>query len=268
MGRPRLLSLVAIAAACTLGGCLGARALARRMIFPTHRVDQRPLPNGAKVTTLVARDGALVHALEIEGPKDAPVVVCFHNNRETIADSVELARALRGRGFGVVLVEYRGYGLSRGIDPSEEGLYLDAEAALDSLAKRGIGSDRVLLFGASLGTGVAAEMAKRGRGSALVLVTPYTSIPDLAEDVVPVLPATALLHDRFETLAKASEIRVPTLVIHGDRDEIVPFWMGARVASAIAGARFLRVSGGHHGDLFSKDNDRLLGAIASLISTR
>jgi pimeloyl-ACP methyl ester carboxylesterase len=263
MRRPRLWAL-AIAAAFTVTGCFGARALAKRLVFPTHRVDDRPLPNGATVITLVAHDGAAVHALEIEGPPSAPEAVVFHNNRETIADGVGLARALRGRGFGVMLVEYRGYGLSQGIDPSEEGLYLDAEAALDALGRRGVGSDRVLLFGTSLGTGVAAEMARRGRGSALVLVTPYTSIPDLAEDVVPLLPANALLDDRFETLSKASQIHVPTLVIHGDRDEIVPFWMGARVAGAIAGARFLRVAGGHHGDLFAKDSDRLLGAIATL----
>jgi fermentation-respiration switch protein FrsA (DUF1100 family) len=166
----------------------------------------------------------------------------------------------------VLLVEYRGYGLSRGAEPSEEGLYDDAEAALDGLAARGVGPDRVVLWGTSLGTGVAAEMARRGRGAALVLVTPYTSLPDVVTDVVPLLPAGLLLPQRFDTLGKTAQIRVPTLVIHGDADEIVPFWMGTRLASAIPGARLLRVAGGRHGDLFLRDRERLLAAISALSS--
>jgi pimeloyl-ACP methyl ester carboxylesterase len=132
------------------------------------------------------------------------------------------------------------------------------------LAARGVGPDRILLSGVSLGTGVAAEMARRGLGSRLVLVTPYTSIPDLVTDRVPGVPAAFLLADRFDTLAKAPDIRVPTLVIHGDADEIVPFAMGQRVAGAIAGARFMRVPGGHHGDLFAREGSKLLDAIAAL----
>jgi fermentation-respiration switch protein FrsA (DUF1100 family) len=106
-------------------------------------------------------------------------------------------------------------------------------------------------------------MARRGRGARLVLVTPYTSIPDLVTDRAPVVPARLLVADRFDTLSKASAIDVPTLVIHGDADEIVPFWMGERVTSAIHGARMLVVAGGRHGDLFARDGDRIASAIAS-----
>jgi fermentation-respiration switch protein FrsA (DUF1100 family) len=158
----------------------------------------------------------------------------------------------------VLLVEYRGYGTSGGPEPTEEGLYLDAEAALDMLASKGVAPEKIVLWGTSLGTGVAAEMARRGRGSRLVLVSPYTSIPDLVTDVVPGVPARLLVADHFDTLAKSAEIRVPTIVLHGDADEIVPFWMGRRIAEAIAGARLLRVPGGHHSDLFGRDAERLL----------
>ena len=163
----------------------------------------------------------------------------------------------------MVLVEYRGYGASRGPDPCEEGLYLDAEAVLDMLNQRGMGPDRIVLWGTSLGTGVAAEMARRGRGSSLILVSPYTSIPDLVTHVLRALPARALMPEQFDTLAKSAEIRVPTLVVHGDADEIVPFAMGERVARAIVGARLLRVAGGHHGDLFALEGKRLLSEIAA-----
>src|SRR5262249_50394737 len=152
----------------------------------------------------------------------------------------------------------------RGAEPSEEGLYNDAEAALDRLAACGVGPDKVVLWGTSLGTGVAAEMARRGRGAALVLVTPYTSIPDVVTAAMPLVPAGLLLPARFDTLRKTAEIRVPTLIIHGDADEIVPFWMGSTLAASIAGAALLRVEGGHHGDLFLREGDRLLGAISAL----
>jgi fermentation-respiration switch protein FrsA (DUF1100 family) len=193
-------------------------------------------------------------------------MVYFHNNRETAASRVGIARALHTRGFGVLLVEYRGYGDSRGAAPSEEGLYLDAECALDMLAARGIGADRVVLWGTSLGTGVAAEMARRARGARLVLETPYTSIPELVVDAAPFVPAKLLVPDHFDTIAKSATIRVPTLVIHGDLDEVVPFWMGERVARAIVGARLLKIAGAHHGDLFVKEAERILHELALLAS--
>ena len=243
-----------------------ARAAAPRFVFPGARGEARawPVPEGFALLTVDARDGVTVHALDLPGPPGARTVVHFHNNRDSAADGADLARGLRALGLGVLLVEYRGYGLSRGAEPSEEGLYDDAEAALDGLAARGVGPDRVVLWGTSLGTGVAAEMARRGRGAALVLVTPYTSLPDVVTDVVPLLPAGLLLPHRFDTLGKTAQIRVPTLVIHGDADEIVPFWMGTRLASAIPGARLLRVEGGRHGDLFLRERDRLLAAIFAL----
>jgi fermentation-respiration switch protein FrsA (DUF1100 family) len=243
---------------------LSLRAASRSFIFPVAEVALAPAPEDFVARVTLARDGATVRALELPAPPGAATFVHFHNNRETAPARAELARALHARGLGVVLVEYRGYGASRGADPTEEGLYLDAEAALDDLASRGVGPDRVVLWGTSLGTGVAAEMARRGRGARLVLVTPYTSIPDLVTDVVPFAPARLLVADRFDTLAKAREISVPTLVIHGDADEIVPFSMGERVSRTLPRARLLRVPGGKHGDLFAREHDLLVEAMAAM----
>jgi uncharacterized protein len=256
---------LALALSLPAGGLpIGTQALSRAYLFPVSQVATTSTPADFVRHRLVASDGVTVHAIELPAPAGARTLVHFHNNRETVEAAAGFARAIRARGLGVLLVEYRGYGASRGDDPSEDGLYRDAEAALDMLARRGIGPDRVVLSGTSLGTGVAAEMASRGRGSRLVLVTPYTSIPDLVTDRVPGVPATLLVADRFDTLAKAPDIRVPTLVIHGDADEIVPFAMGGRVAGAISGAHLLRVSGGHHGDLFVREGRRLFDAIAAL----
>jgi len=240
------------------------REVSRRFLFRTDRVSEITTPTDAEIVTTIARDGVVVHALEMPARPGQRVVVHFHNNSETMSGPIAMARALHAHGLGVVIVEYRGYGVSRATQsPSEAGVYRDAEAALDWLAARGIGADRIVLSGTSLGSGVAAEMARRGRGTALVLISPYTSIPDLVTDRVPFAPARLLLADRFETLAKARDIHVPTVVIHGSDDDVVPFWMGARVASAIRDARFVPVQDGRHGDgdLFARDEARLVGEV-------
>jgi fermentation-respiration switch protein FrsA (DUF1100 family) len=242
---------------------IATRSVARAYLFPASGGNEETTADDVLVDRTFARDGMPVRALELSSPSATRTIVHFHNNRETAEGLLDLGRALRARGFNVVLAEYRGYGASPGRDPSEEGLYEDAEAILRLLATRGIGSDRIVLWGTSLGTGVAAEMARRGRGSRLVLVSPYTSIPDLVTSVVPLLPAGILVPDHFDTLSKARSIRVPTLIVHGDADEIVPFRMGEELAHVIPLASLLRVTGGHHGDLLSRERGRVLSAIVA-----
>jgi hypothetical protein len=242
---------------------LVTRSVARRYVFHSSPSSTPVTPGDVLVDVTLARDGVPVRALELRSPSATRTIVHFHNNRDTADGLLDVARALRDRGFDVVLAEYRGYGASPGRNPTEEGLYCDAEAILDLLATRGVGADRIVLWGTSLGTGVAAEMARRGRGARLVLVSPYTSIPDVITDAVPFLPAGLLVPDHFDTLSKASAIRVPTLVVHGDADEIVPFWMGERLSRDIPLASLLRVAGGHHGDLLSREGARVLAEIAS-----
>jgi uncharacterized protein len=248
--RARIAARVLAGAVLSYAGLLVlAHLFYRRLLYPgAGRPDGSP-PDDATVLECTAQDGVPVHALEFGGD-GGRTVVYFHGNGEVVGDDVWIARELVHHGFNAVLVEYRGYGASKNGRPSERGLYADAEAVLDRLLARGVDAGRVILWGMSLGTGVAAEMAKRGRGAALVLVAPYTSILDMAAHYVPFLPARWLMDDHFETLAKAPQIQVPTLVFHGTRDEVVPFSMGERVAHAISGAKLVAVEGGHHTDLF------------------
>lgn len=240
--------------------CLSYRAV----LFPAPRDANVSVPAGGELLRFAARDGVEVHALYLPAPVGAPVVVHFHGNGETIGDNVARAEALHHRGLGLLLVEYRGYGVSRGSgEPSEQGLYLDADAALDELGRRGIGADRVVLWGTSLGTGVAVEMAVRARGARLVLVSPYTSIPRMAARYAPFLPMNTLVTDRFDTLSKAPRVALPALVIHGDHDEVVPYGMGREVAAALPNARLVTVIGGHHNDLFAVDGVRLVDALVA-----
>jgi hypothetical protein len=264
LGPVRTRDIAALSAALLAATVLSIRWIGRHYLFPRYEVAVVAPPSSVETWTLAASDGEAVHAVAVWGGRGGRVLVHFHNNRETAVDPVWLARELAGRGVDVVLVEYRGYGLSRaGAAPTEQGLYLDAEATLDELARRGYGPERVVLWGTSLGSGVAAEMARRHRGAGLVLMSAYTSIPDLVREHAHFAPPAILLPDRFDTAAKASDIDVPTLVIHGDADEIVPFRMGERLAASIRGATLVRIPSGKHGDLFAHGNAQLLDRIAA-----
>jgi fermentation-respiration switch protein FrsA (DUF1100 family) len=226
-------------------------AFQRRLLYIAAGRADGDAPSGVRHATYVAADGATVHTYELDVVGATRTVVYFHGNGEVIGDDVGMARELARLGLSVVLVEYRGYGHAAGGAPTEAGLYADAEAPLRALAARGVDASHVVLWGQSLGTGVAAEMASRGLGGALVLVSPYTSMRDVAAKHFPWLPARLLTRDHFDTLDKAPSIHVPTVVLHGTDDEIVPFAMGEHVAGAIPGARLFRVEGGHHNDLFA-----------------
>ncbi len=166
-------------------------------------------------------------------PKTAgrPTIVFFHGNSGTLADRAHKARAFLDAGFGVLLVEYRGYGGNAG-RPSEQGLYADGEAAVGWLTGQGVPARRVVLYGESLGSGVAMEMAIRRHVMMVVLECPFTSLADLAPAYV--LPSLAhlLTRDRYENLIKASSLRMPLLVVHGERDDLVPATMGHAVLNA------------------------------------
>jgi uncharacterized protein len=251
-----LLILAAMYAVLCLAGCFAYRAL----LFPAPRDEAPEPPPEASILTVRSGDGVSVPALHFPAPPGAPTLVHFHGNGETIRTGTSFGRALASRGIGVLLVEYRGYGAAPG-DPGEEAFYRDAEAALAALVESGVRNEDIVLSGTSLGTGVAAEMAARGHGARLVLVTPYTSIPAVAGRLVPILPMSVIVADRFDTLGKAGRIRQATLVIHGDEDELIPYEMGKAVTAAIAGARLVTVPGGHHNDLFARRPD-LIDVIA------
>ena len=111
--------------------------------------------------------------------------------------------------------------------------------------------ERVVLVGRSLGTGVATEMARRGHGSRLILISPYTSLPEVAKGIVPFwVPVGLLMRDRFPTAERAPSVVIPVLIIHGTDDEVIPFAMGEHLASVFPHARLRQVEHAGHNDLF------------------
>lgn len=178
-----------------------------------------------------------------------PTVVYFHGNGTCAAELGWLALWFKEQGVGFLAAEYPGYGDVPG-DPTEESLYAAAEATLKAL-----GHDDIVLVGESLGSGVAVEMATRGWGKRIVLLAPYTSIPDAAQAAFPFVPAKWLVRDRFDSASKAARVKVPVLVVHGDADEIVPYALGAKLAPML-NAELVTVKGAHHNDLWDQQDVR------------
>ena len=161
----------------------------------------------------------------------APVLALFHGNGGHIGHRVPKMKPYIEAGYGALLVGYRGYGANPG-RPSEEGLYADARAALDFLARQQIGADRLVLYGESLGSAVAVQMASERSAAALILEAPMTSVAAVAQARYPVFPVRWLVRDRFDSLAKIDTVRSPLLLIHGERDTVIPIHFGRALFEA------------------------------------
>jgi fermentation-respiration switch protein FrsA (DUF1100 family) len=148
------------------------------------------------------------------------------------------------------MLSYRGYGGSAG-RPTEQGLYRDARAALAYLRKRGFGPERIVVYGESLGSGVAVHVAAEAPPAALVLEAPFTSLTAVAFQKCPYLPVPLLIRDRYNSLAKISRVRAPLFLMHGERDRTVTVGHGRRLFAAAKGPKqslFLPEAG--HTDLY------------------
>ena len=176
---------------------------------------------GLREVALTTPDGLRLLAWFRLPAQGQPVLVYFHGNGGSIAGRRDRARRFAQAGLGLLMVEYRGYGGNPG-SPSESGLYLDAEAAVNFLGKHGFGPSRLVLYGESLGTGVAVHVAAQWPVRAVVLESPYTSVAAAAQYHYPYIPAALLVWDRFDSLASIGAVKSPLLVLSGNRDTIIP----------------------------------------------
>lgn len=222
----------------------------RRLLYPAPPGGREPSVAGATVERFAGPDGALI-ALHLPAPAGAATVVHFHGNGEELADQGALALRYAAAGLGFYAVEYPGYGQCRGIATTEATIFAAAEAALAHLAGLGVARERMVLEGQSLGSGVAVEMAARGWGSRVILIAPYTSIVAVASRLVPVLPASLYVRDRFDSAAKAPRVRVPVLIVHGTRDQLIPVSMGRELRGLLGDAVVEEVEGAEHNDVFA-----------------
>lgn len=219
---------------------------------------------------LKTEDGNSVHAWWIPGPEvlsddsHRPTWVYFHGNGGNISARLDGYRAIHRRvGANVMAVDYRGFGLSPGL-PSELGTYTDGRAAVVEAVRRHTDQQGttgpLVLFGISMGAAVASKLACEIRPDALLLESPPSSFPDLAPLHYPwtrLLPISKIMAFRYETRTHVTQLDVPTLVIHGDADDIVPMESARRVFdSANDPKRLYIIEGGTHDRPDLVDEDR------------
>jgi hypothetical protein len=254
--RPWLDLLLTLAGAVALVTGL-MLAFERQLIyFPARALDMEPAALGLRheELQLVAEDGVRLHGWFLPVPGARRVVLVCHGNAGNISHRLERALLMqRELGVSVLLFDYRGYGRSEGT-PDEAGTYADARAA----HRWAVDSARVeprdlLLFGESLGAAVATQLALERPAGALVLESAFTSIPDMALAAYPFLPPVGgLIRTRYETLGKLPKLSLPLLVLHGERDEIVPLSQGRRLFEAAGEPkRLFVIPGAGHNDTYA-----------------
>ena len=184
-----------------------------------------PEPNGARLAALVYRaDG---------NADDAFWVLHLHGNADSAFSpwQVRHSEALRGAGFNVLEIDYRGFGPTPG-KPSEAAMYEDAEAAYQDLLRRGIPANRIILLGHSLGSGPAVWLATRHAAAALVLFGAFTSIPDAAAYRYPYLPVRMVVGVQFNSLARIGDVHIPVVIAHSRNDRVIPYSHALKLLAA------------------------------------
>ena len=231
----------ALAYAMVAGALYAAQ---RSLIYPAPPVFA-PVPTGYDQVSLRTNDGLTLSAAWHPPSPGKPVVLFFHGNGDDWSGGARAMAALEQAGFGVLLPEYRGYGANPGA-PDEAGFYADGRAALAWLAERGVPAQRVVLIGNSIGGGTATQLAMEARPAALILISPFSSLPDVVAERFPWLPGRWLVKDRFDNAGKVGRVEAPVLILHGTADDQIPHRHSQRLAKAAPKAAVLLVPGANH----------------------
>ena len=241
----------------------------RFIYFPSRAHEATPAGLGlpSEEVRLTAEDGVRLHGwfLPVRGARWT--VLLSHGNAGNISHRLDRTLFLQTRlGASVLLYDYRGYGKSEG-SPDERGTYRDARAAFRYLVEqRQVPPERLVLFGESLGSAVSLDLALSHPAAALVLEAPFTSVRDMARTTI-FFPLAPFVRTRYDNLDKVARLRVPLLVLQGDRDEVVPFAQGRRLFEAAPGLkRFFTIPGAGHNDAYFVGGDAYWQAIADFLA--
>lgn len=239
------------------GGRLMLEALERQFIyFPAREREDAPTPrlrHAREVEEVwLDVDGVRVHGLHARRDDPLGTLLFFHGNAGNLYDRLGNVELLLGMGLDVLIIDYRGYGKSGG-EPSEAGLYADGMAAYRFLTEeRGVAPSDLVLFGRSLGSAVAIELATRVPIGALIVESAFTSARDLAREHYGFLPGMLIrsMTHEFDSISKVESVHVPILFVHGDRDSIVPERMGRRLFEAAPASKaWYGIEGAGHNDM-------------------
>jgi len=239
-----------------LAAYLGQRKL---MYFPDRdRIQPAEAGlRGVEERVLETPDGERVIAWYGKARPGRPTLLYFHGNGGSLAIRAPRIQRFMEQGWGVYMMTYRGYGGSSG-HPTEANNVADARLAYGALLREGVAPDAIILYGESLGSGIAVRLATEREVAGVILDAPYTSIVDLAAQAYPFLPVRALLIDRYETTKYIANVKAPLLIIHGGRDPVIPVVMGRELALlANEPKRLVIFPGGGHSDLYINGNNAI-----------
>ena len=181
-----------------------------------------------KVTILTSDNIELLGWYHEKNIKDFKTIIYFHGNAGSLENRIHKLNHFHEMNVNFLIVAWRGFSGNNG-NPSEQGLYVDGKSAIDWLIKKGVDEKNLILYGESLGTGVATHLAQNRSFAGVILETPFTSMIDAAKIFYPYIPVNLLLKDKFENYKKIKNINSPILVMHGEIDQIVPFSMGKKI---------------------------------------
>jgi fermentation-respiration switch protein FrsA (DUF1100 family) len=250
----------------------GLRWLEAAMTFHPTRIAVGSVsrPAGAEDVWITTKDNVRLHAWFFKSDRGPSVatVIYFHGNGGNITNVGWVAESLAARGFDTLLLDYRGYGQSEGASRDENTLYADGDAAVDYISsQRGVDPGRIVLYGQSLGTVVATDLAVRHRCGALVLESGFSSAASVASHALPWLPRW--LHfigrNRFESAEKLKRISVPVLITHGDPDPVLPTEEAHTLFAAANEPKKLLIFRGAGHNVFGSLGDRYLDQIEQFI---
>ena len=232
------------------------------LYFPARELVASPADLGLPYEDVrfSANDGTRLHGWYLPGDEGQPLVLFYHGNAGNISHRLDNLRLLNELGVSVFIFDYRGYGQSDG-KPSEVGTYADARGALTWLKGKGWTPERMIYFGRSLGGGIALQLALDQPPAGLVLESAFSSIKAMGKRHYPLLWHLAgwLLSARYDNLSKIGQLRSPLLLIHGDRDAVVPFTMGQELFHrAPEPKRFFPIPGAGHNDTFDRAGEDYL----------
>jgi len=160
--------------------------------------------------------------------KKFKTIVYFHGNAGKLENRIHKLNHFKDIDINFLIIAWRGFSGNKG-KPNEKGLYIDGNSTILWLKNLGLKEKDIILYGESLGTGVATEIAQSNNYAGLVLETPFTSMVEAAKNFYPYIPVSLLLKDKYDNQNKIKNINIPVLVMHGEVDQIVPFWMGKKI---------------------------------------
>ena len=196
--------------------------------------------------------------------KKYKTILFFHGNAGSLENRIHKLNHFRDMNINFLIIAWRGFSGNKG-KPTEKGLYEDGKSALNWLMSKGVKEENIVIYGESLGTGIATHLAQNKNFAGIILETPFTSMIDAAKNFYPYIPVGLLLKDKFDNKSKIKNINSPVLIMHGEADQIVPFFMGKKMYEIANEPKYSYFT--KHDNHMMEYDENLLKALSSFLKS-